>query len=310
MGADKVAVVIGSGCNGKSFTVNGSSVSGTTGSAMTDPGTGYTVCKADFSTLNQTGTFSLTVSGFGTSDTFSVVSSNLYPNLYANAVYYFTYHRHGASVVNIWLPGSAGGTVTRNWSLRPTTVLSAYNGWTSGTFNIDGGWVDAGDFGLYPENAAQSLWMMMNALEYLNPSVALPEVPEGTLLEKSSSARSSCPACSPRLLACLRPTNVTTTAGARSRGDSPPGTRGLPIRAVSVTAWGPHQAQPMRSRAIDRSHRAPPRRGRQFDEGQFVLGDGSKCLGARRSQPKQALQHLGVTWSRHRWRRLSRWHAG
>lgn len=183
-GAQKVATVIGSTCAGKSFSVTGASpaVTGTTSAAAVDAGTGLTVCKADFSALSQTGTFSINVTGVGSSDNFQVTASNLYAELYENAVYYFTYHRMGSSVVNISLPGSASGTVTRNWSLRPTTALTAYGNWTTGTFNINGGHGDAGDFGTYADNAAQSLWVLMNALEFLAPTAALPKVPEGTLL--------------------------------------------------------------------------------------------------------------------------------
>src|SRR5690606_30733048 len=55
----KVASVTGSGCNGKTFWVKDGSTTvftGTTSSAITDPGSGETVCKADFSSFNQTGT--------------------------------------------------------------------------------------------------------------------------------------------------------------------------------------------------------------------------------------------------------------
>ncbi len=183
-GADKVAVVIGSNCASKAFSVTGASpaVTGTTSAASVDAGTGMTVCKANFSALSQAGTFSINVSGVGTSDSFQVKASSLYTELYENAVYYFTYHRLGSQNVSISLPGSAGTTLSRSWSLRPTTALTAYNGWTTGTFNVDGGHADAGDFGLYADNAAQSLWVLMNALEFLAPNAALPKVPEGNLL--------------------------------------------------------------------------------------------------------------------------------
>ncbi len=176
-GAKKVAVGIGS-CGGVAFTVKNSSgttvATGTTSAAVTDPGSGDTVCKADFSTFATAGSgYKVNITGLGDSDAFSIGTADQYGNLYVDAMKYFQYHRMGSQVVSISLTGAKGGTVSRSWALRPTTALSAYNGWTSGTFNIDGGWADAGDFGLYPDNAVQAIWVLSNLKELKNPASSL-----------------------------------------------------------------------------------------------------------------------------------------
>lgn len=182
----KIASVTGSGCNGKAFYVkNGTTTvfTGTTGAAVTDPGSGELVCKANFSSFTSTGTFTLQVDGISTSDPFLIASSgaNLYPqSLYENAVYYFTYHRLGTQNVSISLPGSTGTTKSRSWTARSNVSLSAYNGWTSGSFNIDGGHMDGGDLGLYADSAAHAMWSLMNLVELKNPNSSLSKLPDGT----------------------------------------------------------------------------------------------------------------------------------
>jgi endoglucanase len=184
----KVASVVGSGCAGLNFNVKeGAAIrfSGTTTAAVTDPGSGDTVCKADFSTYVPSTwvTVTLDVPGFGTSDPFTIYDkgASLYPeDMYRYAMYYFTYHRLGTQNVNIALPGSKGGTVTRNWTARSNVLLGAYNGWTTGTFNIDGGHMDAGDFGVYADNAVQAMWVLMNLQELKAPGANLTLLPDST----------------------------------------------------------------------------------------------------------------------------------
>jgi endoglucanase len=173
----KIAVGIGS-CPGAAFQVKnsaGSTVySGTTSANVTDPGSGDSVCKADFSAFVTAGTgYSVTIGSLGTSDAFPIQTTDRYTNLYVDAMKYFKYHRLGTEVGNISLTGAKGGTVSRTWSLRPTTALTAYASWTTGTFNIDGGHADAGDFGLYPDNTAQAMWTLMNLKELRNPDSAV-----------------------------------------------------------------------------------------------------------------------------------------
>jgi endoglucanase len=170
---NKVAIVFGTGCNARSFTLKqGSTIlyTGTTGSAVTDPGSGDIVCKADFSsyTTAKTGVV-IAVNGMGTSEQFNIGSTNQYPNLVADALNFFKYHRAGTQVVSISLTGSKGGTVSRSWAMRPTTTLLPYNSWApNSTFPTDGGHLDAGDFGLYPDNAVQAMWVLGNIYERNN----------------------------------------------------------------------------------------------------------------------------------------------
>lgn len=182
----KVASVTGSGCNGKTFWVKSGSntvFSDTTAAAVTDAGSGDVVCDADFTTYTGTGTFTLQVDTIATLESLTIASSgaNLYPqSLYENSVYYFTYHRAGTQSVNITLPGSAGGNLTRNWTMRSNTSLTAKSGWASGTFPIDKGHADAGDFGLYADNAVQGMWALINLVEFKNPTLTLPKLRDTT----------------------------------------------------------------------------------------------------------------------------------
>jgi endoglucanase len=176
-GQKKIAVGIGS-CGAVAFQVKNSGgttvFSGTTSASVTDPGSGDAVCKADFSAFTTAGTgYTVTIGSLGTSDPFAIGTTDRYGNLYVDAMKYFQFHRLGSQVVNLSLTGSKGGTVARSWALRPTTALTAYSGWTAGTFSIDGGHADAGDFGLYPDNTAQAMWTLMNLKELKNPDNAV-----------------------------------------------------------------------------------------------------------------------------------------
>jgi endoglucanase len=178
--ASKVAVGVGS-CGAVAFQVKntgGTTVhSGTTSAATTDIGSGDTVCKADFSAFKTPGSYTVTIGSLGTSDTFTIGTDDPFTSLYENAMAYFTYHRLGSQTVNISLTGSKGGTVSRSWALRPTTNLTGFGGWTTSTFDTDGGHADAGDFGLYADNAVQSLWVLMNLFELKAPTTALSHLP-------------------------------------------------------------------------------------------------------------------------------------
>jgi hypothetical protein len=130
----KIAVGVGS-CSAVTFQVKSSSgttvFSGTTSANVTDPGSGDSVCKADFSAFVTAGTgYTVTIGSLGTSDPFAIQTTDRYTNLYVDAMKYFKYHRLGSEVGNISLTGSKGGTVSRTWSLRPTTALTAYTNWT------------------------------------------------------------------------------------------------------------------------------------------------------------------------------------
>ncbi len=176
-GQNKVAVGIGS-CAAVAFQIKNSSgtvvYSGTTSASVTDPGSSDVVCKADFSAFKTAGTgYTVTIGSLGTSDAFAIQTTDRYGNLYVDAMKYFKYHRLGSEVGSISLTGAKGGTVSRSWALRPTTALSAYASWTTGTFNINGGHADAGDFGLYPDNSAQAMWTLMNLKELRNPDNAV-----------------------------------------------------------------------------------------------------------------------------------------
>jgi endoglucanase len=46
------------------------------------------------------------------------------------------------------------------------SAVKAYGGWTSDTFNVDGGHDDAGDHGKYLDNTAVYLWKLMNLYEW------------------------------------------------------------------------------------------------------------------------------------------------
>jgi endoglucanase len=215
--ASKVAVVNGNttSCAARSFTVvrtsdNVTVHTGTTSAATVDPGSGDSLCKADFSALTATGTYKVVVTGVGDSDNFVISNSDLYSELYENAVYYFTYHRLGTESVSISLPGSKSGTVSRSWALRPTTGITAYQGWAEGTFNIDGCHADAGDFGVYGDNAVQSIWVLANLQEYLTPSASLPKVPASGTMPKLLAEVDYGAKCLP---AFIPPNSHTSNAG-------------------------------------------------------------------------------------------------
>mmetsp|Transcript_12986 Transcript_12986/g.29885 ORF Transcript_12986/g.29885 Transcript_12986/m.29885 type:complete len:1475 (-) Transcript_12986:105-4529(-) len=170
--ATKVGVIVSSASTPLEWQVQDDSgsvvLSGLTTPFGLDEASGDEVHQADFSQIEQLGSFRLVVDGVGSSLTFSVAPS-LYPNLPHEAMNYFYFHRMGPDDI------LAEHLIDERYAriaLHPKdTAVPAYPGWCQGCddFDLLGSWADAGDFGVYTVNHAISAWTLLN-LHELFPS--------------------------------------------------------------------------------------------------------------------------------------------
>lgn len=180
--ADKVSTIISSSTSPLSWELRSVSdgtvaASGSTSVYGNDPASGDHVHHANFSSVQEEGTYVLWVEGEGESVPFRI-GTDLYPNLPQEAMNYFYFHRMGTPVEAQYLPDPAFA----HEALHPgDEAITCYNDWCSGdVLNVRYSWADAGDYGIYAVNQAISAWTLLNFYErypevFPDGSLAIPE---------------------------------------------------------------------------------------------------------------------------------------
>ncbi len=99
------------------------------------------------------------------------VADRLHADLAADALRFFTLLRSGApvDVPGYERPaGHAGDVAVRAWTGPDAQRL--YPGWhDDGTYDVSGGWYDAGDYGKYTTSGALAVWQLLATLDVLAP---------------------------------------------------------------------------------------------------------------------------------------------
>jgi endoglucanase len=146
-----------------------------------DPTSGQNVHVLDFTPVTDPGTYHLTA-GSDRSHPFRV-AADLYDPLARDALHLFYLLRSGCPIDERRAPGfgrPAGHLSDRAvpaWSGPDAARL--YPGWTPppGTFDVSGGWYDAGDYGKYVVSGSVAVWQLLSILD-------LPGAPRETLIEE------------------------------------------------------------------------------------------------------------------------------
>jgi endoglucanase len=161
--------------------------SGQTLPGFFDEASGDYVYLADFSAVNETGTYTIAINGVQSAP-FSI-SDSIYAQLRIDALHYYYQNRSGI-VLEAQYAGEAwareAGHPTDNdvtcWSGQDT----AGNPWEGCDYRLDasGGWYDAGDYGKYVVNGGISVWTLLNWYErspesFPDGSLPIPENDNG-----------------------------------------------------------------------------------------------------------------------------------
>ncbi len=140
-----------------------------------EPTSGLSLHQLEFTGLGATGEgFHLEAAG-RRSHPFRV-SADLYRTLSADALRFFTLMRSGTAILADEHPGYArpgghlgqppnrGDTAVRAWAGPDAERL--YPGWTcEGSFDVSGGWYDAGDYGKYTTSGSVAVWQLLTTLD-------------------------------------------------------------------------------------------------------------------------------------------------
>ena len=152
----KLAIVTDSRASG-SFAVRRSAdgseiLTGRLGPPLADPDTGDTVRIADFSVVNQAGSFYLDVAGVGASHEFDV-APDVYAKVFYLAMRAFYGQRCGTAVdLAPTYPGYRHAACHAAGTPNPDALMHASSG-ASGAVEATRGWHDAGDYGKYVVNS-------------------------------------------------------------------------------------------------------------------------------------------------------------
>jgi len=166
-GATKIGIIIDSASSPLAVQVVNSSGtvvwSGTTVRKAADVNSGDVVHQADFSSLTTVGTgYRLRTTAANQSAPFEIGVNVLgQSQLTKAAIKFFTWKRSGMAVA----ADSSLGIVGHGVSHASDGARTAYNNWRSGTFDVAGGWYDAGDFGKYLESHTAATFFMGNMFE-------------------------------------------------------------------------------------------------------------------------------------------------
>ena len=127
-------------------------LTGRLGPPRADPDTGDTVRVADFSVVNQTGSFYLDVAGVGSSHEFDV-APDVYAKVFYLAMRAFYGQRCGAAVdLAPTYPGYRHPACHAAGTPNPDALMHVSSG-ASGAVEATRGWHDAGDYGKYVVNS-------------------------------------------------------------------------------------------------------------------------------------------------------------
>ncbi|WP_220036928.1 glycoside hydrolase family 9 protein [Paenibacillus sambharensis] len=181
-GADKVATIVSPSSMPLKWELRAGSgtvvAEGQTRVFGNDRASGDHVHQADFSSVTVKGSYQLHVTGAGASVPFDIAGS-LYPDLPAEAMEYFYFHRMGVDIEGRYL----SNPVFAHKALHPADEsVACFNNWCQGErLNVRYSWADAGDYGIYPVNQAISAWTLLNLYErypHVFPDGSL-RIPEG-----------------------------------------------------------------------------------------------------------------------------------
>ncbi len=148
-------------------------LSGAPAAPVNDADTGESVATADFTAVNEPGTYHLEVAGIGRSTSFSI-APDVYRNAFVTTMLGFYGWRCGTAVAFDYA-GAHYGYPACHLQDAHTDPLG-----TAGTRDGTGGWHDAGDYGKYTVNAALAAGTLLAAWEDYRPAlepVAL-QIPE------------------------------------------------------------------------------------------------------------------------------------
>ncbi len=169
-GATKIGVLMVAGTTTGTVKVLNSSgtvvfTGGTTVARPADTNSGEAVQLADFTAFTTAGTgYKLRVT-IGTTDYNSEafdINNNAYgADLAKAALKYFNWKRSGMTVA----ADSTFSIAGHGASHTGDSALAAYGGWTTASFDVLGGWYDAGDNGKYMESHTAATWGLANMFE-------------------------------------------------------------------------------------------------------------------------------------------------
>ncbi len=136
-----------------------------------EPTSGQRVHVLDFTGTAATGTGFRVAADGAVSRPFAV-GARLYDGLVLDALRFFRLMRCGAPVddpVYGRPAGHLGDTAVPAWTGPDAARL--YPGWTcAGTFDVSGGWYDAGDYGKYVTSGALAVWQLLGTVGVLGGS--------------------------------------------------------------------------------------------------------------------------------------------
>lgn len=153
-----------------------------------DKDSGDTVHIIDFSELDDEGTFTIEADNGSTSREFKIGGATQYSAMLYDALNYFYQNRSSIEIKSEFITSGdkealarPAGHMTDMAEVEQTWGYSA----SSGSYDVSGGWYDAGDHGKYVVNGGLSLWLMQDMYEsavkfgfadaYKNGSMNLPE---------------------------------------------------------------------------------------------------------------------------------------
>lgn len=129
---------------------------------------GERVFEMDFSTLETPGKYYVYVPGYGRSETF-IIASDCYNTLYfrtARALYYQRSGKIEAAYGGTWAREGLPAQTAQIHSSHLNSTLYSASDYPPGTeLPMQGGWLDAGDYGRYVPTAASALFILFTAFE-------------------------------------------------------------------------------------------------------------------------------------------------
>jgi endoglucanase len=153
-------------------------------SVRPEPTSGLNVHVLDFTSLNAPGAGFRIEAGDQSSHPFEV-TSRLYDMLAVDALRFFYLMRSGAPILDRVAPGyerpaghlgqppNRGDLEVAAWTGPEAQTL--YPGWRcDGTFDVSGGWYDAGDYGKYVTSGAIAVWQLLSTLDLLGKTDRTP----------------------------------------------------------------------------------------------------------------------------------------
>lgn len=129
---------------------------------------GESVFEMDFSALEAPGKYYLYVPGYGRSEMFAI-AADCYNELYFNTARALYYQRSGAidgAHGGVWAREGLPAQTAQIHSSHLNSALYSATDYPPGTeLPMQGGWLDAGDYGRYVPTAASALFIMFTAFE-------------------------------------------------------------------------------------------------------------------------------------------------